>query len=469
MSANRRLIRAKRMIALPRRQRGVVLLVIMLVTLTVGGYFGVRALNVAFARSGMEDLEAEQILAKAKAALLAWSLITVDNPLSNGYPMNATTPVGLRAFRPGNLPYPDLAAGFTNTTPSDGVRDNGCASLTWAGSGTLRLVDSALASNSNLVRNRRINLRCFGRLPLITLGLDSAGLNTNDTSGRWPWYAVSANLVSTGDVCPVRLDGSISNSALPDGSNNCGDALTTSAPFPWIVVQDPYGNIISSRVAAVIILPGPVTTRQPGSVRQVRSATALPATFLDTVDNVACPGGRCDNSMLPSSLPNTTPMTFIQCVKASSVVGDARFSTNYSCNDRLTYITVDELFNHAAKRLEREFVNCLEEYANNSSPIRVSQLFPWAALTSPSDVSPNQYSGMFPSKGVSGEPTPLTPCPNAQNGSASAYLQGWQFEATYTLGDGTPTGGRKSATFQFANLIDPRTGKPRTAITVSRL
>ena len=425
MSASRCLTRSNRMIALPQRQRGVVLLVIMLVTLTVGGYFGVRALNVAFARSGIEEQEAAQILARAKAALLAWSVITVDDPLSNGYLMNATTPVGLRAFRPGNLPYPDLAIGFTTTTPSDGVRDRGCASLTWPAPLTLRLVDSALAGTTTTVRN---NLRCFGRLPLRTLGLDRAGLNTNDTPGRWPWYAVSANLVSTGDVCPVRLDGSISNSALPAGSNICGDALTTTAPFPWIVVLDPYGNIISSRVAAVIILPGPVTTRLPGSAIQARSATALPATFLDTVDNAACPGGRCDNAILPSSLPNTTPMTFIQCVNSSATVGDTRFSPNYSCNDRLTYITVDELFQRAAKRIEREFVDCLKEYANAN----VGN-YPWAAVVQPSDVSSGQYAGMFPSSGVPGDATPSTPCPNAQNGSASAYLNGWQRNTSYTL------------------------------------
>ncbi len=419
--------------ACAQKQRGVVLLVILLVTITFGGYFGVRALNANKARnSGIDEHEAAQILVQAKSALLAWSVITIDNPFSATYPVTGN--VGLRAFRPGNLPYPDLVTGtsISAAIPSDGVRDNGCASRSWAGSGTLRPVDAGLDSTE------RLNLRCFGRLPLVTLGLERLASNAVDTAGRWPWYAVSANLVATNDVCPGYLDSRIANSGLPSGTNVCVNGTLPTVPFPWLTVRDQYGSVLSNRVAAVVILPGPVTGRQPGNVTQNRSTstTGLPARYLDTVENAFCPAGMCDNGLI-----NQNPLAFIQCVNPAITSGDNRFNTNYACTDRLIYITVDELLNHAAKRVEREFVDCLKEYATANGG-----RYPWAANASPSDVSIGQYAGMFPSSGVPGEPSPLTPCPNAQNGSASAYLSGWQWGAAYTLTSTT----RLSARFAFA-------------------
>jgi hypothetical protein len=409
------------------RQRGVVLLVIMLVTMTFGGYFGVRALNSAMARSNINELESERILASARQALLAWS-VTTDNSLPSA---TVSGLFGLRAFRPGNLPYPDLATGLTSTTPSDGLRDLGCARTTWAGFGTLRPITASLTTT------QKTNIRCFGRLPVATLGLESVAGSSADVSGRWPWYVVSANLVNINQDCPTRLDSTITNTALATGTNACGNINTPTAPFQWITVLDEYGAVRSTRVAAVIILPGEVTTRQPGNVRQTRSATALPTAFLDTVDNAACTGGRCDNGRL-----NSTPLTFIQCTKPTSTTGDSRFSANYACNDRLVYITVDELFGYAAKRIEREFVTCLAEYAQNNA-----NRYPWAALAgSPSSVSVGQTSGSFPSNDAGATPT----CANQQ-----IYWGGWQRAATYTV-----AADQSSAQFSFASLI----GRPAVSV-----
>ena len=433
-------------LATAQQQRGVVLLVILLVTITFGGYFGVRALNASVARSSIDNHDAEKILAQAKSALLAWSVMTIDDPLSSSYPIPTTPQVGLRPFRPGNLPYPDVAAGTslttTNVTPSDGERDQGCATHFWTNPATLTLRPVA----ASLTTAQKNSVRCFGRLPLKTLGLERLAETSSDVSGRWPWYIVSANLVSTRNDCPARLDSTMTDTTLPAGSNNCGAGFTTTAPFPWITVRDPYGAVISSRVAAVVILPGPVTSRQPGAVMQTRSITALPTAYLDTVDNPACPGGRCDNALLntaPLLSPNTTPMTFIQCVPPSSTVGDARFNVNYACNDRLIYITVDELFNHAAKRIEREFVSCLKEY------FEIVNLgkYPWPAQPGDPGVSlPGTLplTGSFPSI----DETAATTCPKAQAMfSAASYWGGWQRAASYTL-----NAGQTSARFSFSTL-----------------
>ena len=425
------------------------LLVILLVTLTVGGFFGVRALNIAVARGGVEEQDAEKILARAKAALLAWSVVTIDDFNSGFYSIPTSTQVGLRAYRPGNLPYPDVATGTTassattaNLTPSDGTRDQGCATRTWTNPALVTLRPVATTLPLVLSNTQKTNLRCFGRLPYKTLGLEQPADTSGDVTGRWPWYIVSANLVSTRGECPVRFDSTITNTALAAGTNSCGTASVATAPFPWINVRDPYGNLISSRVAAVVILPGPVTTRQPGSVRQTRSATALPTAYLDTVDNAACPAGRCDNALLNTS-PTTSPMTFIQCVNPATTVGDARFSANYACNDRLAFITVDELFNHVAKRMEREFASCLREYFETVNPGK----YPWPAQPSnPGTSMPGTLplTGSFPSIDDAARIT----CPNTQTRFASnSNWGGWQVAASYTL-----NAGQTSAQFSFANL-----------------
>lgn len=404
------------------RQRGVVLLVVMLVTMVFGGYFGVRALNAAAARSGIDEIEAGRILVQAKAALLAWSITNDDSVASST--INAANPTaGLRSFRPGNLPYPDVAQGYTTTLPSDGVRDIGCARTTWPTSLTLRPVTAALSAT------QKTQIRCFGRLPIRTLGLEGVSADTADVSGRWPWYIVSANLVNINQDCPVRLDATITDTALATGTSACGTSpSTTTVPFPWITVLDPYGAVLSNRVAAVVILPGAITTRQPGNTRQVRSAAAAPTMFLDTVDNAACAGGRCDNGLL-----NQSPLTFIQCVSPSTTTGDARFNANYACNDRLIYITVDELFGYAAKRIEREFVNCLAEYASNNA-----NKYPWAASPTTLVSIANQQSGSFPSTDVS----LANICSNVP-----VYWGGWQRAATYTV-----AANQRSAQISFASM-----------------
>lgn len=413
-----------------RRQRGVVLLVIMLVTITFGGYFGVRALNATRERSGIDELEAQQILAQSKAALLAWSVAS-DDTVAYGV---ITGSAGVRAFRPGNLPYPDLATGLTDTGPSDGVRDHGCAKTTWTGTQTLIPVTQGMGSTN------KSTIRCLGRLPVTTLGLDRLAGDAADNSGRWPWYVVSANLVNISHDCPRRLDGTIVNVGNVTPCAAADSDATTKLAFPWITVLDPSGVVVTTRAAAVIMLPGAVTTRQPGNAKQIRSTTALPTEFLDTVDNTACaalPAGRCDNA----SLNQSPRMTFIQCVNPATTTGDARFNANYACNDRLVYITVDELFSHAAKRMEREFVGCLQEYARNHGGD-----YPWpTTLTSTSPGVINQFG---PSAFPSDDENFIPICPSVSTTERYAnYWQGWQLDTSYKL-----AADRKSASFSFKSL-----------------
>lgn len=349
-----------------KAQKGAAFLLLALIFLVIGGTVSVKALNQTRVQSGLDEGEATRILAESKEALLAWAVTTVD----------AISPqAGIFATRPGNLPYPDLYGNATSLQPVryDGRTDLYCAYSAWTGTQTLlRISDASVATNPNV--------RCLGKLPWKTLGMDLRTANPannttariNDPAGKVPWYAVASNLVdysTTGDparYCPRQLNHQIVNfnPSVDVPSNTCGVALNPGSPgaaatypFPWLIVRDQFGNVLSNRVAAVVILPGPVTTRRPGSTVQTRTTTALPSQFLDTVVNAQCPAGLCDNSSLANS-----PLQFIQCVPAATTINDARYAQPYTCNDRLIYITIDELMTRAVQRVAAEFLKCIVDY-----------------------------------------------------------------------------------------------------------
>ena len=121
-------------------QRGVSLLLALLVALTLGLSQFFQAVDPAAARLARER-RTEQALAQAKAALIAWSVVQGD--------------LGDEIYdRPGSLPCPDL--GDTGTAAAS------CAS----------------ASASSL-----------GRLPWKTLGIEA----WRDADGERLWYALSNN------------------------------------------------------------------------------------------------------------------------------------------------------------------------------------------------------------------------------------------------------------------------------------
>ena len=174
------------------RQRGVALLLMLLVVLMIGGTFGVRALNLSTFSGGIENRETSKILAQSKEALLAWSQ-AVD-PTSSG---------GHRAIRPGALPYPDVYGTGISVGPIayDGMQDLGCIPRTW----TVALSQNLVAPSTT--PPIPTNLRCIGKLPWRLLGLDLNQDGTPDSAGFVPWYAVSANLIdhSYASECPARF------------------------------------------------------------------------------------------------------------------------------------------------------------------------------------------------------------------------------------------------------------------------
>lgn len=408
------------------KQRGAAFLLFVLIFLVIGGGVGFRGLNRATAQSGIDDQTASRILAQSKDALLAWAVTTAD-------PLAAPSLRGIYASRPGILPYPDLYGPGTSLQPIryDGRTDLFCAYSGWTGTQTLLRISDANSAAVNA------SVRCLGKLPWKTLGMDLQAANPSATGriddpfGRVPWYAVSSNLVdysTTADAdlyCPRQLNHRILafNPTVDIPSNSCGSALNTANPtapatypFPWLKVRDQFGNLLSNRVAAVIILPGPITTRQPGNTVQSRTSTATPSQFLDTVVNLNCVAGLCDNSKLTNS-----PLEFIQCVPAAITVNDPRFTQPYTCNDRLIYITIDELMKRSVQRVASEFQKCVREYqAANLNRV------PWPDT----DGDLVQDVVAVPTASVSGYFTAQT----TFNCSDEAfYWQQWQLAVTYSV------------------------------------
>ena len=160
------------------------------------------------------------------------------------------------------------------------------------------------------------------------------GINLVDGDGEQLWMAVSRNLIR--EYNPKR------NPVI-------NPALLTSAAHPWLTVRDSSGGVVSNRVAFVILSPGPALDGQD------RSSAASPANYLDsvTVDATSYDNSDADYDFI--SFPN------------SALTAD----TTDSFNDRLVYITIDELMTQIERRAMGEVADVLQEYRNDHG------VYPW--------------------------------------------------------------------------------------------
>ncbi len=306
-------------------QRGQALLA-LLVLLTVGAGAAFYTL-IRPASSAMErDKITAAALAQAKSALIGYA-VAVD--LSG-------------AGRPGDLPCPDR--------DDDGDADavpicNGAA---------------------------------LGRLPWKTLGLP----DLRDGDGERLWYAVSSSFknnprtdcAAPGDAGCLNSDSrgtiTIRNSAgtvIHDGANP--DAFTPSG------------------VIAVIFAPGAALRRQGAGASQDRS----------------CTGGSCTTAGVCNSSPTTltakcNPVNYLDVLNGvednagftdgsatdgfiNGVIRDA--NNNVIVNDRLITITYSDLMPVLQRRVAKEVLNCLNDYAalpqNGGGPPTYNGRYPWAA------------------------------------------------------------------------------------------
>lgn len=267
----------------PRQQQGIALLalVAILMVAVTGAVISAFSLN----RLRIErESRSTAALAEVAEALTGWS---VSHP-----------------GHPGMLPYPDRG-------DDPGGYDG----------------------NSDCVSGAPSNAQLLGMIPWLgqtnpcVAPQTGLGVSVFDGHGETLWMAVSRNLMVVPPTTypPVNL-------TLRD----------SPPPTPWMTVVDAAGNVLSNRVAAVLLAPGgPIAG-------QIRAGAAAPGNFLDSFPAGATTIDNADNSDL----------TFVVATPTETY------------NDRLRFITIDQWIAALAPRVVGEVRASMERYraANGAYP-----------------------------------------------------------------------------------------------------
>lgn len=257
----------------PAQQRGAAMLLMMfIIGLAVTAYV-VKSYDAAAMKARQEE-KTMKALAQAKEALISWSV-------SHG-------------FTPGQMPWPDRVGDGNYDGSSD------CATTSFSTSLFIGQLPRLPATSPCLDPNTGSTIYSgYSTYPGI-------GHEFRDGSGNRIWYAVSRNI--------VRNHQASSNPVI-----NPGMLVNAGQPDPWLRVVDGNGNVLSNRVAVVLIAPGPPI----GNQNRVGNADV--------------------SQFLESAIDNN--QTFIQKITASDF------------NDKLIYITIDELIGALEKRVVKEVRN----------------------------------------------------------------------------------------------------------------
>ena len=251
-----------------------------------------------------QDKKTYLALNNAKQALIAWS-------------------VG-HSYTPGQMPWPDrhLDPGIY-----DGSSD--CVTTTFQYSYLLGELPTLPDTSPCLDPNTGLN---------IYAGLSTysgIGNDFRDGQGNRLWYAVSRNLVRDHETSTNPI---------------INPSIINSPTYPWLQVLNRNGLLISSQVAAVIISPGAALSGQN------RSGAADASQFLDrfqigaAVYNNRGYATPDEDFIVGDDNRNVSP-------------NDLTFVQPYSFNDKLVYITIDELMAALEKRVGEEVRSNLKSYA----------------------------------------------------------------------------------------------------------
>ncbi len=293
----------------PHRQRGAVLMIMLVIMVMGAATVLVGSLSSSGLRIERDKITADA-LAQAKDALI-------------GYAFNVSSAVR----RPGNLPYQDRLVpseepSTTNIPNYDGDED-GCPTT---------LPPPA----------------CLGRLPWRDLDMAISAPSENDPTGFMPWYAFSRNL-ERGE--PINSE------------------LLNVATKPWLTVRDMNGNVLSNRVAFIIFIPG---LALPGQSRPSSPNLGGASQYLDSI---TVPAG-CTAPCVPGNYSNRGATNeFIvgdkhRWINDPDNPGKQIEDQSYYFNDKLIYVTIDDLMPMIVKRVAGEARSVLNVYygAKNQFP-----------------------------------------------------------------------------------------------------
>ncbi|HEX9391904.1 MAG TPA: hypothetical protein VF928_11385 [Usitatibacteraceae bacterium] len=338
-----------------RRQAGFVLLLIVLVMVGIGG----AVLLVTLAASGASTERAIAVQASNS------DLLRMARESVLGYAIGR---FGGASSRPGQLPVPDTL----RNSNYDGNADTGSC-----------LDSSKVNGGPPMLTSATGNLRCLGRLPWKTLGIEVAGADEFDILGRVPWYAVSENLADISNCMTYLNPGTAAGSTA--SFSTCNDA---GPAWPWLKVCDDTGRLVSDRVAVVLIMPGSPLSTTGRTQTRTGSPHPQPGDYLDAIPTPAAwvalaPSVRCsayDNAGLTGEFVS------------------APLSTSF--NDQLIYITIDELMGAIESRVATQVRESFISYRTAHPPMAVVS-YPWLApisnLSSGTDATiaqPGTLSGL---------------------------------------------------------------------------
>lgn len=304
------------------KQNGAALLIMMLVLMLTASTF-------MMARFDSRNIEIERdkktaaALAEAKQALIALAVNRNDLP--------------------GLMPYPDR----NNDGNYDGKSD--CFATNVKFSTRFSLGQLPLFENDPNCINNKITLR------------NGIEIDLRDGNGDRLWYEVSENLL---------YDYSKSKNETPPLIINPN--IIKSPPQPWLIVRDRNGNIISDRVAVVIISP-----QSPLSHQKRLGGISDPDQYLDKI--VMADGTPYRNYEYRIDGINN---------KQSFIVGENsrnvgkfdstyknRIEEPYHFNDKLVYITIDELMEALEYRVLKTAKKSILDLSKNKKLPDAGSLF----------------------------------------------------------------------------------------------
>lgn len=297
-----------------------------------------------------QDAKTMEALGQAKDGLISWAVSHIDVP--------------------GMLPYPDRS--------TDGNYDG--------------YSDCPPAMNPFSYSNLIGQLPIYRQTNPCISPQTGIGGDWTDSQGNRLWYGVSRNLVreyQSPGRNPIINPGIINVDLLKPVPYEGTDA---TSPYPWLIIRDSTGSVISNRVAVVIIAPGPPLAGQN------RTSTANATHFLDQV----------------TIGPDTYSNWNYDEPAEDFIMGD---TTTGTFNDRLIYITIDELMAALEQRAAAEARDVLRRYH------AVAGRFPYAApLGSVNFYScaENNYNGLLP---LSTSPMPGASCSCSSNRNCSCGFE----------------------------------------------
>lgn len=309
------------------KQKGAALIFMAFILGLGAAVYVLKTYNADAARV-KQDEKTYQTLKEAKVALIAWAVSYKSAP--------------------GQLPWPDRKEAVSPNY--DGSSD--CVATTFQPSYLLGQLPSVPTTSPCLDPNTG---------SVVYAGLSTypgLGQEFRDAQGNRLWYAVSRNLVHDYEHAEDPI--------INPGMINAPHAITPylrqggTQSYPWLQVLDRNGNLVSDRVAAVLIAPGDPIGGQD------RSGVADPDQFLDGFKIGAASYKNSDYSLVNED--------FIMGEDSRSVTAsDATFVKPYSFNDKLVYITIDELMAAVEKRVGEQVRSSLKVYKDTNG------YYPYAA------------------------------------------------------------------------------------------